>query len=184
MYKIGIIGHSPEHFSVPSAEEVQKTISGTIDLLASQYGTEPVMFNVSGDIGVGLWSAELCMEKAEAETEHNFKCQYHIFMPYLPEKTSEDWFENQIASLKKCYANAKAITICNADNAQLESLKQLVDDSNFVICFWIGKRQGKTFETIKYALEKNKMVLNGLNELKMVTNDDVKKARKLRWHTM
>jgi len=181
MYKIGIIGHSPEHFSVPSAEEVQKTIRSTIDLLATQYGAEQVMFNVAGDIGVGLWAAEICMENADTDVLANNKCNYHMFMPYVPERTADGWFEYQVEMLRECYTKAKAITVCNTDkDAQLESLKQIVNDSNFIICFWIGKKQGKTFETIKYALEKNKMVLNGLSELKMVTNEDLKRARKSR----
>jgi hypothetical protein len=182
MYKIGIIGHSPEHFSVPSAAEVRKTINNTIDLLALQYGPDSVMFNVAGDIGVGLWASEICMNKQDPENPCNdflaFKCAYHMFMPYIPERTADGWFDDQAETLNRCYQKAKAITICNEPvNAQLESLKQLVNDSSFVICFWIGKKQGKTFETIKYALSTNKMVLNGLDGLRMITNQDLKKWR-------
>lgn len=173
MYKIGIIGHSPEHFSVPSPDEVQRKIANTIDLLESQYNTDLVVFNLFGDIGVGLWTAEECMKRANDNAQ--FNCAYHLFMPYTPEITSEGWFDNQIDTLNRCYKKARAITICN--DAPNESLKQLINDSGFVVSFWVGKKQGKTFEAIKYALATNKMVLNGLDGLRMITNEDMRKPR-------
>ena len=45
--------------------------------------------------------------------------------------------------------------------------------SDFVIAFWNGKKQGVTYENIKYALKKSKITLNGFEDLKLITNEDL-----------
>jgi hypothetical protein len=177
MYKIGIIGHSPEHFSDPKPEDVCRSIGNIIELLRFQYG-ENVIFNTVGETGIGLWTAEECLKK---ET----RCKYHIFMPCYLQVTSDGWLENQAELLEKCYNNAYSITVCSNIKStnkeeELESYRRLIDDSNFVICFWVGKKQGKTFEAIKYALSTNKMVLNGLDKLCLLTNEDIRPAKHIR----
>jgi hypothetical protein len=172
MYKIGIIGHSPEHFSVPSQEDVQRIIGRTIDLLSFQYGgADKVLFNIVCETGVGLWAADLAFQQ---------QYKYHLFLPFPFENISEGWLDEQTDLGRKCFANAKSITICNMPGATsyLSPFKQVVDESNFTICYWIGKKQGKTFDAIDHALNNNKMVLDGLHELKLLTNEDLKRKRK------
>jgi len=167
MYKIGIIGHGPEYYSEP--DHILLAIENIIDLLGFQYG-ESTVFNVAGETGVGLWSAEIAF---------NRKIKYHIFLPYTFEQTCEHWYEEQKNILIKCCNRAFSITSCYPDKKHIDdSYKFLVDDSNFIICYWIGKKQGKTFEAIKYALETNKLVLNGLDDLKLITNLDIKNKNK------
>ena len=50
--------------------------------------------------------------------------------------------------------------------------KYHLDDADFVVAFWVGKRRGGTFNTMRYALKKSKFVFNALNELRPVFKDD------------
>ena len=172
MYKIGIVGHSPENISMPE-DKVKRTIRQTIDLLNYQYNTD-VIFNVMGEIGVGLWAAEECIDLPNDHDGTPFR--YHIFLPYPQEMTAEYWYDDQKELLRKCCNNAYSITTCEFQRGLSgHSYQDLVFDSNFLICFWTGKKQGKTFETIRFALQNNKIVLNGLHELKLITNKNISK---------
>ena len=173
MYKIGIIGHSPEHFSVPSSEDVQRSIGRTIDLLSYQYGGDDnkVLFNIVFETGVGLWAAEAAIEQDR---------NYHLFMPQPFEQMVDNWLDEQRDSATKCFHNAYSITICNwpANVAYTAAYDAVVVDSNFTICYWIGKKQGHTYDAITYGLTQNKMMLDGIHDLKLITNEDIKRKRK------
>ena len=52
----------------------------------------------------------------------------------------------------------------------------MVDSSHFLVAFWVGKRRGGTYNTIKYALEKSKFVYNALNDRKPINIADLKKG--------
>lgn len=169
MYKIGIIGHSPEYLH--SSEETGRVIEQTIDLLCFQYDVEQMVYNIIGDIGVGLMAAKVCYDR---------KVPCHIILPYQLEDTVEHWYKEQQDELRLYLQWTKGITICNTSvEAEDISHENLVDNSNFVVCFWNGKLQGKTFKAIEYALSSNKLILNGLNDLKLITSRDTKKKRKI-----
>lgn len=168
MYKIGIIGHGPERLEDP--DKVQRLVGYTIDLLALQYGEDEIVFNIRSSIGVGLWATEECIDR-------DYK--YHLFLPYSVEKTSEHWYEDQQQTLLNQYQRAYSLTICNPDSHGSENEhKQLIDNVNFVVCFWRGIKQGETASAIRYALENNKLVVNAMNDLKLVTNLDFRKETK------
>lgn len=159
MYKIGIIGHGPEHFA--DKVLVQRRVDRVVDILKYQYGQEHVIFNVLGKTGVGLWAATSAIKQG---------CKHHIFLPYSIEQTSRHWFERQKNVLQKCCQNAYSITACYSDESfDDQSYEALIDESSFMVCFWIGKRQGSTWQAVQYAMENNKIVVNGLDELKMIT---------------
>ena len=179
MHKIGIIGHSPEHFeyfSTPSANEVKSLLNNTIDLLRFQYGSfnslcierDKIVFNMVCEPGVGLWAAESAMAQG---------ANYHLFLYFPFEMTSEDWLPEQNSLANTCISNAYSMTICNMPGATIcqNPYQKVVDDSNFTICYWIGKKQGKTFNAIDYALHNNKMVLDGLHDLKLLTYKDLER---------
>jgi hypothetical protein len=164
MHKVGIIGHSPEHLH--HIDDVRSSIRKTIDLLNFQYA-EQLMYNIIGDIGIGLIAAEECIESESI---------YHIFLPYTLEKTTQHWYKDQKDKMLMCYGKARGITICQVSSDETNNMhERLVEESSFIICFWVGKKQGKTFETIKYALQNNKLVLNGFDDLKLITNIDLKR---------
>ena len=93
--------------------------------------------------------------------------KYHLFLDRPIEQTGLEWYDEQRDRLQVCYNAAYSITMMP------EGYKSLVDDSNFIICFWAGNKQGQTYSAIRYALSVGKLVLNGLDELKLITNKDI-----------
>lgn len=167
MYKIGIIGHSAEHFT--DSDNVRSIIERTIELLGYQYKKDQLIFSIVGETGVGLWAAQLSFDLGY---------KYHMFLPYPLEQTHQHWYDDQKNSLVKYCNSAYSLTTCRADSSEEDMAhKLLIDESNFTICFWIGKKQGKTYDAIKHAHKSNKLILNGLEELKLITNLDTKKRK-------
>jgi uncharacterized phage-like protein YoqJ len=162
MHKIGIIGHSAEYF--PEKEPIKQIIENTISLINFQYG-ENLLINLDGNIGVSHWVADVCL---------TLGIKYHLFLPSPPEEVYKYWYEGQQQDLSKYFGSSWANTICSPKYNKSNNNVLLVDSSSFVICFWMGKRQGSTFDCIEYCLQTNKLVMNGLNDLKMLTSDDLK----------
>jgi hypothetical protein len=106
----------------------------------------------------------------------------------MPEYTSINWYQEQKESLLDNFKYAHASTICwptdtvdqnNSKRLLYEKMcdTHLIDNSGLIIAFWENKHQGRTFNAIKYALEKNILTLNGLNELKLITDKNIRKVR-------
>lgn len=168
MYRIGIIGNSPEYFSNPSS--VKDNLERVLDLVRFQYGEE-LVFNLAGDIGVGEWAADVCLKK---------KYRYHLFLPYPVKEMEVLWYPEQLKAVQNHFKTAWATTISFPDfvpgeQRECENYHNLVDSSAFVICFWNGMRQGNTADAIRYSLSQHKLVVNGLNDLKLVTSEDIGK---------
>jgi len=169
MYKIGILGHGPEQFS--DHEAVRATIHRTLTLLSWQYPDNDMVFAIGSEIGVEHWAIEHCLSEG-------FK--YHIHLPSSPNQVSEHWYKEQQLNLEKYFKKADCVSIAMREmtqEADEESYKQLINGCNFLVAFWMGKKQGRTADAIKYALATNKLTLNGLNDLKLVTNNDFIKRK-------
>lgn len=171
MYKIGIIGHGPERIADKAA--VKRAIRSTIDLLVNQYDDEDsgIIFNVGSNIGVDHWTIDYCLKK---------DVRYHLHLPAPVEEASQHWYEDQQEALARYFNNACATTLCALESTQdtiYESDQNLIDHSNFLVCFWLGIKQGRTAEAIKYALYTNKLTLNGLNDLRLLTKNDFAKRK-------
>lgn len=165
-YKIGIIGHGPETFH----NNVDNAISNALDLLFNQY-KDNLIFNIGSNIGVEHYSIKMCIK-------NHYK--YHLYLPTSQDITSRHWYQSQQDDLKEYFNKSNAVTIISNNLSQssvMDSYKQLVDHSNFIVCFWVGKKQGKVADVIKYALKTNKLVLNGLDDMRLVTNNNFSKNR-------
>lgn len=164
MHKIGIIGHKTENLQDP--EFAEKELHRTLDIITFQY-KDDCAINLGGDRGIDLWAGNYCLEKY---------IKYHLFLPCLPNKFSEFWYDEQKNILNKQLEAARAVTICSSEsNIEFERDVTLIDNSSFIICFWSGKKIGRTFEAIKYGLKANKIILDGFDELKLITNSNIKK---------
>ena len=165
MYRVGIIGHTPEHFS--DREAAKRVVNQTLDLISYQYD-EDLIINLVGDIGVGDWSAEFCAERG---------LRYHLFLQCPIEDMKDIWFEDQFNSLNRHFIYAWATTISfpkyKSPEQMTENYKHIIDNSNFVIYFWNKMKQGTIYESIKYALTTNVLSINGLDERKLITNEDI-----------
>lgn len=166
MYKIGIVGHSPDVFH----GEEDRRCRNALDTLSFQYG-DKLVYNISANIGVGLWTARHCLDT---------KKQYHLFLPYLPEVMSQHWYDDQKKELDTVYKYADAISIVKPttddgriffDNTVNE---HIVENSNFTVVFWDGRKQGHTHETIQYSFKTNHMVIDGFN-MKIITKENTER---------
>lgn len=162
MYKIGIIGHGPERFS--DREQAERLVINTLELLSHQYGDE-VVFNIATNDGVGLWAAQYCLKM-----QH----KYHLFLPSSKDETCQHWYDFQKEQFNEQYNNAYSLTVCNPRVGDLPYV-HLIDNANFVICFWVGNKDGTIAHAIEYSLNNNKLILNGSNNLKLITSRDLRK---------
>ena len=164
MYRVGIVGHRPEY--VPDQKLMTNTIDRVIDLISYQYD-EDLIINVGGEIGVEQWTSEICGQR---------NVKYHLFLPCHPDLLSVEWYEDQKRVLDNCFKKSWATTVYSHEysrEAEVKNHEHVVNMSDFIICFWNGMKQGTTFNSIIYALKQNKITLNGLNDLKLITNEDI-----------
>jgi hypothetical protein len=57
-----------------------------------------------------------------------------------------------------------------------ERNKKMVDDANFTIAFWVGKKRGGTMNAMKYSLKESKFVLNAMDNLRPLFKEDLEKG--------
>lgn len=165
MYRIGIVGHRPEY--VPDQDAMMRNIDRIIDLISYQYG-EDLVINVGGDIGVDQWALKTCADR---------RIKYHLFLPCVVDIFSNDWYDNQKVFLDECFKKSWAVTINSSEynfKTERKTYEYIVDMSDFIICFWNGMKQGPTYDCIKYATKQNRLTINGSNNLKLVTNEDMR----------
>lgn len=168
VYSIGIAGHHPERFR--NQEETEKLCREVVNLISYQYSQqEALMFNVGGEVGAEQWVANACIEAG---------IDYHMFLPYPPELLSEYWWEEQQNALYHQMDHAAGITILSQSRSQgAYDLKKydLVDNSDFLIAFWEGRLIGRTYNTIRHAVEQSKIVLNGLSGLSLISKEQLQR---------
>lgn len=168
MYKVGLVGQTSEYIKDP--EKLRSLVNKTVDLIKFQYG-EDLVFNVVGDIGVSEWAVDDCV---------GMNIKYHLFLPYPPHFMEMLWYESQYIKLKSHFNHAWSMTVTaykydkgTEVEDKANTYKKLVDNSQFLICFWDGMKQGPMFECIKHALATNKLAINAMDERKMITNEDL-----------
>lgn len=184
MYKVGIIGHSTENFI--DQDSAARSVKRAIDLVYHQYGrlnhflnidgmieyrNDSLVINIPATLGAGLWAGLACLES---------KVKYHLFLPFPHEITSQFWYDGQKAELNSLFrcsyeTSTQSFDTIDGDKAIMATNRAVIDNSNFIIAFWEQGRVGKTADSIKYALNSNKLVLNGMEELELITNADFKK---------
>lgn len=164
-YKVGVIGHTTDRFN--DVEKAQRMVNKSLEVLSFQYNTADtrLIFNIFADIGVGFWTSDYCIK-------NNIK--YHLFLPHSIDQTCEHWYDEQKEAFKRHVNNAYAISVINHNNNDgSEFHHSMIDDSNFIICFWEGNRAGIIPNVMRYALLKNKLLLRG-GSLKLITINDLK----------
>lgn len=166
MYRIGIVGHTPDIFVHAEEERVKETL----DILSFQYGDE-LVYNISVNIGVGLWAAKHCLATDK---------KYHLFLPYLPDVLSEHWYQEQKDELESVYNYADALSVIKPTTEDKRGFfdntvnEHIVENSNFTMVFSDGRKQGHTYDTIQYSFENNRMVIDGFT-MKIITKEDAER---------
>lgn len=178
MHKIAVIGNRPENIRTVDIDNLRFKIDSAIELLSWQYSHEQFMFNMVGERGVCQWAIEKCI-KEQLGDPSGFR--YHLFLPFMADETSKFWYDDQKQFLLTAFENASATTIVfptlgyNPD-VLVEAEKAAIKNSSFVLAFWSGQKQGKTYQAMQYAMRTNKLVLDGLRDLRMITKHTLRKG--------
>ena len=168
LYKVAVIGDLPEYDSISSKESVQCKVEHIIDIIQYQYGHNLVI-NAAGHPHVGIFAAKKCLAD-------NIK--FHLFMPCPIEEMDEVFYGEQQADLQNVFTNAWSTTISSSNYTTGPSLyhgnyKNLVDNSAFVICLWSGRKQGEVHAAMSYALSASKLLIDGMDDLKLMTKSTI-----------
>lgn len=168
IYRIGIIGHRQHR--IWDKDDVRRLCFQTTLTLVDQYEPNPVRLNLTGAPSAGQWFGQACAE---------YGISYHLFLPCDSASYVAEWNEPHREEFGRqlggCYGLTQIgreltkDTVCGAARA-------LVDDSDFLVSFWEGNKSGLTYETIKYAVETSKLVLDGLEDLALITKKDLIKG--------
>jgi uncharacterized phage-like protein YoqJ len=155
---IGITGHRPSGFtSIVRAQEF-----ATSTVIKYMNAHDSCEFILGGCIGADTWVAEACILH-----EINF----HLRLPFPANVQGKYWSVDDMNTLLRHTAAAKSVTIVGERYASANYHirdRQIVDQSDFIVCFWEGARKGGTFSTIKYAINSGKKVFNAMNEFQEV----------------
>lgn len=167
MHHVGIFGHKFENLK--DQEKDIRKLQESIELLKYQYCSS-IVLNLGGERGLELMAGDYCV---------NQNIKYHLFLPQKPEVfIDQTWYDHQNNMFNKQLLNATSITICSSSNirdASIDSNRDnlLIQNSNFLIAFWNGRKIGRTYDMIWSSLSNNKIVLNGFDELKLLTSQDL-----------
>lgn len=170
MRTVCITGHRPDGFLISkySFDTVKRIVDDVAFILKKEYGDE-LEFCLGGACGVDLWMGA-------AAIDHNIK--YKLFLPFLPQIQSKYWSNENKNELDRQLKHAMKIIIPEPSNEYdykkyYERDCIMVDNSDFVVSFWAGKRRGGTFDTMKYALNKSKFVFNALDSFRPIFKHDL-----------
>jgi uncharacterized phage-like protein YoqJ len=169
MITIAITGHRPDAFLVShySLEEIQGKINDIVAIFKREHNDE-LCFNIGGALGTDLWAGKACME-------HNVK--FHLYLPFPPDAQVKYWKDEQVDALKEQLNKAVGIDIVNPAGYNKKdyyvSKTRMIDNANFVVAFWVGKKAGGTYNSIDYALKQNKFVFNALNDLRPIFKENL-----------
>jgi len=170
MVRVCITGHRPDPFLVShyKIDDVIVKAGDVACVLKREYGEE-LSLNLGGAIGADQWMGS-------AAIEHGVK--FKLYLPFLPQIQAKFWTKDQRHELDRQMRAATGITIVDSTGLYNvvkyhERDRLMVDESDFVVAFWVGRRRGGTFETMKYALSKSKFVLNALDGLRPIFREDL-----------
>lgn len=171
-YYVGITGHRPERFKYPDI--VKELCENAVKTIKYQYEDQGnIIFNVGGLVGTDLWVIEYCIKHG---------IDYKLVLPCDANSLSQHWYDYQQNSLINAVENCTELIITGTaeDEISFEAVRNyIVDGSDFIICAWEGCLYGGTFETIKCAVEKGKIVLNVLTDLSLVSKEQFNRKRGL-----
>lgn len=168
--KIAVTGHRPDaflvsHYTIDTVKSITESI-----VVAHKREHQDLTFLLGGTIGIDQWVGEACIK-------HEVK--FKLFLPFQPVIQAKYWTDEQKAELDRQCKHAKGLYVIDPVGpynvwTNMERNKKMVDESDLVIAFWVGKRRGGTYNAIQYALRKEKTVLNALNELKLISKQELK----------
>lgn len=173
--KIAITGHKPDTFLIShySLDTVIRIANNTVCIFDREFKND-LVFNIGGIIGADQYVGMGCIE-------HGVK--FKLYLPSHPTYHSKYWNTEQRSELNRQLGYASGIEIIEPNTKLEYDIKihqerniRMVDDANFVVAFWVGRKYGDTFDTMEYALSQSKFVFNALDNNRPIFKDDLKKG--------
>jgi len=164
LYRVAIIGDLPEYSKDYTSESVRRKVDNIVDVISYQYGSDLVI-NAAGFPDVGVHVAKKCLEDT---------VKYHLFMPCPVDDMDKLFYTDQSNEIHDVFENSWATTISSPKyTTQLilhnYNYQNIVDNSAFIICLWRGRKQGSIYSAILHALGSNKLIIDGTDDLKLMT---------------
>ena len=154
---IAFMGHKEERFTEKSF--LDKCVDDALCILSAQSeGACVVLINGSRGISNRVY---------EKVVRHNMK--FKMFLPYSLDVYREMKYDDQAEKIERqisdklCSGMYVANTYYDEDDLMTRN-RQMIDESTFLVVFWLGRKLGETFECIKYAFETGKLVYNAYGE--------------------
>jgi hypothetical protein len=173
MIKIAVTGHRPDAFiqSHYSTEEIKRIADNIVCAFKREY-KDDLTFNLGGAIGADLWVGEACI---------NNEVPFVLYLPFHPDVQTKYWSLEQKKELERQMSKSCGINIVDPNqNTEYKVANyfirnmNMIDDANFVVAFWVGKKRGGTYNAMLYGLNSSKFVFNALDELKPIFKDNLK----------
>ena len=141
MIKIGVTGHRPERLE--KLAEVSK-ITDWLDLQFYEYGKDDFILITGMAQGVDQIAAhEALLYGGRIWCYYPYKRKPHEIEDYLNTKADKIRYEYE-KYVPQCY---------------IDRDRRIVDDCDILFAVWDGKKNGGTWQTIKYAREKKKQIV-------------------------
>jgi uncharacterized phage-like protein YoqJ len=175
MIKIAITGHRPDAFLI--SHYTQESVIRIVDNIVAAFKREhkdDLLFNLGGAIGIDQWVGAACIE-------HDV--QFHLYLPFHPDVQSKHWNQEHKDELARQMGYAVGVDMVEPNPEEPYKVwnynirnERMVDNANFVVAFWVGKRRGGTYNAMKYGLKSSKFVFNALDDLRPLFKEDLKKG--------
>lgn len=170
--RVAITGHRPDAFiqSHYTQGQIQMIAEGVVATFKRQYGE--LSFNVGGAIGADQVMGRACIEA---------QVPFHLYLPFSIDVQGRYWTQEQRDELSSQFDRAAGVSIVDPSGSyHVKNYfirdRQMVDNAEVVVAFWVGKKRGGTYETMKYALKQSKFVFNALDGLRPVFNNNLEEG--------
>ena len=149
--RVSWTGHRPELFACPGdAEAVVRTESAR---LRDTYGGDVVIVS-GGQRGVDLWAAAAARELG---------LRLRLYLPAPPERLAETWPPAEAAALAAAVSYAPRTRVFGTDPQDPAGYtarnRALALECDLLIAVWTGRLGGGTGETLAYARQAGKPIL-------------------------
>lgn len=170
--RVAITGHRPDSFlqSHYTQGQIQLLSDGMVATFKRQY--DELAFNVGGALGADQIVGQSCIDAG---------VPYYLYLPFPVDIQGRYWKEEQREDLVRQFELAAGVKIVDpTGHYDVKNYfvrdRQMVDDADVVVAFWVGKKRGGTYEAMKYALTQSKFVLNALDGLRPVFSNELEKG--------
>lgn len=169
MYNIAITGHRPKDLGGLNQSVVRSITHEMLDRAEARAGGNDICIHTGGALGIDTWVA-LTVQNSPY---YGLNVKHTLHLPFVVSVMTSKWTDMQVNDLMLTHKQASAICMkCphpHYDPAYYQRRNEhMVDESNVLVAYWVGKQHGGTWNCIKYALSKGVPTYNALDGMKRI----------------